>query len=159
VTEKAILSDFEQRALIPVNILQVSQDAAQLDSLERILNRTKWTLHQAGTVEEAEWLLARHAISVIIWDSELFACDSGRLLSASGRTITAPRSIVSASTEDRAVWAGALELGVSDVVGLPLDAGEICGVVSKTHLSWLSGLLRTTAALRDYNGVAITHIN
>lgn len=106
-------------------VLLVSSSEETRSPLLSILAATLWNVHLAKNCAEAEALLRRHDIRIVICDAR-FAGGCWRDLLRSLNTMKLPVSlIVTAPIADEALWAEVLNLGGYDVLVQPFDSQEV----------------------------------
>ena len=126
------------------NILSASPLAEDHDALERILRCTdpdtstnfQWQLSNASTLISASRMLRQVPCAVILCERDLPAGGWKELLEHTRLLTSPPLIIVTSLHADDFLWAEALNLGASDVLGKPFDRIEVTRVITSTYLRW-----------------------
>ena len=119
----------------PVSVLLASPLEEDHSSLREILTRSRWTLFETRTCQEALALIKRHGVPIVICERTLPDGDWTTLLGATVDMPQRPQLIVTSRLADHHLWADVLSLGGYDVLMSPFDAAEVARVVL---LAWFS---------------------
>jgi DNA-binding NtrC family response regulator len=128
----------EQRSIAIVTVLSVSPVAEDHQSLENILQHSKWKLYRADQVSCAWELLRDQRIGVVLCDCDLQGGLWIDLLRDMATVPCAPPLIVTSRNADDRLWSEALNLGAYDVLGKPFRMREVFQSVSLAWLNWRS---------------------
>ena len=106
-------------------VLLVSSSDETRSPLLSILAATVWNVHLARSCEEAEALLRRHDIRIVICDARFAGGGWRDLLRFVDRMSLPVSLIVTAPVADEALWAEVLNLGGYDVLAQPFEEQEV----------------------------------
>jgi DNA-binding NtrC family response regulator len=123
-------------ARIPVLVVSPSKDDRWF--LRKILKPPAFHVRSARSLSEAELLIRKARIPVIIAECEMEDCcwkDLWRLIETSAG-FPRPRLIVIASGAGERLWSEVLSLGAYDVLEKPFDRGETVWVVTDAWIEW-----------------------
>jgi DNA-binding response OmpR family regulator len=118
-----------------ISVLSVSPCA---DDHEAIADIMPWPIHRAASLAVAMQLLRRRQISVVVCERDLPPHSWKDLLTEVSALPKPPLVIVTSRHADEYLWAEALNLGASDVLAKPFDAGELKRTLFVAGLNWQS---------------------
>lgn len=118
-----------------ISVLSLSPCA---DDHEAIADIMPWPIHRAASLADAMKLLRRRQISVVVCERDLPPHSWKDLLTAVSALPKPPLVIVTSRHADEYLWAEALNLGASDVLAKPFDAGEVKRTLFVAALNWQS---------------------
>jgi len=119
-----------------VTVLAISPFEEDHVFLTHLFSHSNWQIHQAKSCEEALEALHRHAIPVVLCESEMPDWSWKEALAELGRLPEAPLLIVTSRLADDSLWAEVLNLGGYDVLMKPFDRLEVLRVISLAWLQW-----------------------
>jgi len=113
-----------------ITLLAVSPDQGDCVSLERILDRSRWTIHRASSYREATRLIRESNPSLILCERDL-PDGSWKDVFRTAAGLGAPPTVVVVSRQaDERLWAEVLNLGGYDVLLKPFDHVEVRRVMN-----------------------------
>src|SRR3954447_15019271 len=98
--------------------------------LQDIFRNLGWTLFEASNHRHAMQHLQRHAIEVVIAESDLPNWNWKKVLADLRRLAQPPQLIVTSRTADDYLWSEVLNIGGYDVLPQPLERDEVERVVA-----------------------------
>lgn len=130
------LSGIETSASTVGTVLSISPIEDDHNSLERIFNAFRWTLHRALTLQSAMAFLAQNHAPVVICERDLAPGTWKDLLDEAFALPQSPCVIVTSRLADEYLWAEALNVGAYDVLAQPFEREEVIRIVSLASRSW-----------------------
>lgn len=113
-----------------ITLLAVSPDKADCQSLKRILDKTRWTIHEASTYREATRLIRESGPTLILCERDL-PDGSWKDVFREAEVLRNPPPVVVASRQaDERLWAEVLNLGGFDVLAKPFENMEVRRVMN-----------------------------
>jgi DNA-binding response OmpR family regulator len=113
-----------------VTLLAISPDRADCQSLERILDKTRWTIHGASTYREATRLIRESGPSLILCERDLPDGSWKDVFREAGVLRNPPPVVVASRQADERLWAEVLNLGGFDVLLKPFENMEVRRVMN-----------------------------
>src|SRR3954451_18036780 len=101
--------------------------------LQDICRNLGWTLFEASDHRQAMQHLQRHAIEVVIAESDVPNWNGKKVLSDLRRLAQPPQLIVASRTADDYLWSEVLNIGGYDALPQPFDRDEVERVVAAAH--------------------------
>ena len=133
-----------------VEVLAVSGDETELDSLRCLFAGSSWGFRTARTLTEVlEWL-SRNETPVVLCDSSLPRGDWKELLRLTTEMAHSPCIVVVARLADDRLWSEVINLGGYDVLVLPAKPAEVLRTVSGALRSWHDRFDRQPIAVRRH---------
>lgn len=105
-----------------------------LAHVRRIVAHTRWSLLEAGLLDEAMRLLPQHPAMVFLCDAQLPDGTWREMLAHAARLPLPPPVIVAAGHADDRLWMEVLNGGAYNLIGTPLDDQELYQLVSRAWL-------------------------
>ena len=111
-----------------ISVLLVGARNPRCDEIEMFLNHTRWYVQRARNVAEAQVILSRHPVQVILCEETLVDGSWRDVLNAAERC-DKPASVVLIAPINNRTWAEVLSLGGYDLLPVPCSAHELYSVV------------------------------
>ena len=112
-----------------ITVLYVSPFAEDYVSLQTVLNRSNWKLHNSESVLSALAATRRWDISVVICEQDLSPGTWIDMLEELSILRIVPPLIVTSRLADSTLWVEALNLGAYDVLAKPFERSELVRTV------------------------------
>ena len=112
-----------------ITLLAVNLDRDDRLSLERILDRRRWTIQGASSLRDATTLLRRQP-SLILCEQDLPDGSWRDLVRVTADSDGAPPIVVVSRDADERLWAEVLNVGGYDLLVKPFDTSEVRRVTS-----------------------------
>ncbi len=119
-----------------VTVLCVSPSDSDRYALGHLFSRTKWTLLQARSREEAMATLRAGPVPVVLCDCVLPDGGWKELLEEASLLPDPPVVIVASRLADDRLWADVMNRGGYDVLEKPFHQAELVRVISMAWLAW-----------------------
>lgn len=128
-----------------VTVLCISAHDSDHHSLGHLFSRTKWTLLEARSREEALRLLRAMPVPVVVCDCTLPDGCWKDVIEEAAAFPNPPVVIVTSRLADDRLWSEVMNLGGYDVLEKPFNQSELVRVVSLAWLAWKNQLQRAAA--------------
>ena len=112
-----------------ITLLAVCLDQNDCSSLRDILQEENWTVHAAGTCDEALRFMRRSSPTVVACDRQLPDGNWKDVFQGVCRLSDPPPLIVVSRHADETLWAEVLNLGGYDVLAKPFEKSEVSRVL------------------------------
>src|SRR3954467_5687027 len=122
--------------------------------LQDIFRNLGWTLFEASNHRHAMQHLQRHAIEVVIAESDVPNWNWKKVLSDLRRLAQPPQLIVASRAADDYLWSEVLNIGGYDVLPQPFERDEVERVVAAAHRHHKIPPARVTTAVSAAASVA-----
>jgi len=114
----------------PAQLLLLSAAKEDSASLAQMLRGSNWNLLVTHNCQEAQEVLDRVPVSVVLCEREIPDCSWKGFLRHLESRPNAPKLIVCSRMADELFWSEVLNLGGSDVLVKPFDQKEVAWVVT-----------------------------
>lgn len=130
-------ADYSIRAYTePSAALLVTENSEDIKFFQRTFRSWKWQIHTAATCRDADAVLRREPVAVIITEAHLADGCWKDLRERADLIPDPPLVIVTSLNADDQLWAEVLNEGGYDVLAKPFEQPEVVRVVSLAWLHW-----------------------
>jgi DNA-binding response OmpR family regulator len=133
-----------------VIVLCISAHDSDHHSLGHLFSRTKWTLLEARTRDQAFRLLHAATVPVVVCDCTLPDGTWKDVVEEAATLPHPPVVIVTSRLADDRLWSEVMNLGGYDVLEKPFNQSELVRVVSLAWLAWKNRVQRAAAAEKTH---------
>jgi len=132
-----------------ITVLAVTAAADEAVLLETLSGRTRWKIHRAHTVAEANAFMKDNDVAVVLSAAALPDGTWRDVLAGVAAHGRRARVIVLAGRADDRIWSEVLDSGGYDVLAKPFDATEAVRVISLAWRQWRDSAARAGGAGSD----------